>query len=409
MNPWVDHFDQLVPAQPFFQSFKSYIERRSEFARGQVERAVPLTPFAITSPSEVNVGSETFATITGTGWVDVRELRLAGSEVPLPVEWTSTTQWQAIVPVKAGTELLRIEAYDFQDKVIGSAQVSVTSDGSSPLRQFLRITEINFNPGDARLGELFIDNDEYEFIELMNTGNVPLDLGGVRFVEVEREGEPEGIRFTFDSQMLSPGEAIVVGRNNAALASRYGSGFRRALGEGDQGRIDAFSGELANAGETLTLLDPTNAIIQQFSYDDGWYPETDGGGPTLELRNPFEANLAVWASEAGWAASTVFGGSPGSAGFKPGDANRDGVFDSADLVLAFQAGKYENGIPNSATWAEGDWNGDGVFSSRDLVFAFTNNMYSAAAVAGLQPATANLRLQAAAIEAVFGADDEDES
>jgi hypothetical protein len=119
--------------------------------------------------------------------------------------------------------------------------------------------------------------------------------------------------------------------------------------------------------------------------------------------------LAQWNSNLAWAASAAIGGSPGSAGFKPGDANRDGVFDSTDLALAFQAGKYENGIPNSATWAEGDWNGDGVFSSRDLVFAFTNNMYSAAAVAGLQPATANLRLQAAAIEAVFGADDEDES
>ena len=38
----------------------------------------------------------------------------------------------------------------------------------------------------------------------------------------------------------------------------------------------------------------------------------------------------------------------------PGDSNRDGFFDSTDLVQVFQAGEYEDGIPLNSTWETGD-------------------------------------------------------
>jgi hypothetical protein len=53
-----------------------------------------------------------------------------------------------------------------------------------------------------------------------------------------------------------------------------------------------------------------------------------------------------------------------------GDANLDGEFNTTDLVLVFQAGKFETGKP--AGWAEGDWDSSGDFSSHDLVWAFTS-------------------------------------
>ena len=56
-----------------------------------------------------------------------------------------------------------------------------------------------------------------------------------------------------------------------------------------------------------------------------------------------------------------------------GDANLDGEFNSADLVVVFQAGHYEvrrsedsASSVNPATWSEGDWDGDGEFNSSDL-------------------------------------------
>ena len=51
----------------------------------------------------------------------------------------------------------------------------------------------------------------------------------------------------------------------------------------------------------------------------------------------------------------------------PGDATGDGVFDSADMVQAFQAGEYEDALPGNSTFAEGDWNGDHEFESSDMV------------------------------------------
>ncbi|MCA9172745.1 MAG: hypothetical protein KDB23_34030, partial [Planctomycetales bacterium] len=53
-----------------------------------------------------------------------------------------------------------------------------------------------------------------------------------------------------------------------------------------------------------------------------------------------------------------------------GDANLDGEFNSADFVLVFQAGEYEDGVPMNSVWRTGDWNGDGDFDSSDFVTAF---------------------------------------
>ena len=59
-----------------------------------------------------------------------------------------------------------------------------------------------------------------------------------------------------------------------------------------------------------------------------------------------------------------------------GDSNLDGLFTSADFVLAFQAGKYE--VPAAtATWVQGDWNGDQLFTSADFVAAFADGGYEA--------------------------------
>jgi hypothetical protein len=58
-----------------------------------------------------------------------------------------------------------------------------------------------------------------------------------------------------------------------------------------------------------------------------------------------------------------------------GDANRDGLFKSSDLVQVFQRGEYEDGIENNSTWMDGDWNDDREFNSSDLVVAFQTGLY----------------------------------
>ncbi len=56
-----------------------------------------------------------------------------------------------------------------------------------------------------------------------------------------------------------------------------------------------------------------------------------------------------------------------------GDANLDGIFDSRDLLMVFQAGRFELG--SDALWEDGDWNCDGRFDTTDLLVAFQAGKY----------------------------------
>ncbi|MFC1757791.1 serine hydrolase [Planctomycetota bacterium] len=73
------------------------------------------------------------------------------------------------------------------------------------------------------------------------------------------------------------------------------------------------------------------------------------------------------------------------AGTNFGDANLDGTFNSADLVLVFKHNEYEDGVAGNSTWAEGDWDGNGDFDTGDLVAAFKGGAYEQAS--GRQLAT----------------------
>lgn len=67
-----------------------------------------------------------------------------------------------------------------------------------------------------------------------------------------------------------------------------------------------------------------------------------------------------------------------------GDANLDGVFDSGDFVVVFQAGQYEDTTPGNSGWATGDWNGDADFDSGDFVTAFQAGGYEKGPRAAVQ-------------------------
>ncbi len=165
------------------------------------------------------------------------------------------------------------------------------------LLNFLRITEIMFNPPPAG----------YEYVELYNSSSsVVLNLSGVKFTQ--------GIDFTFPQGMtLAPGAYLVlVGTANIA-------GFRAYYGlDGSVQVIGQFSGGLNNAGEQLVLRTSAGGTdIVNFNYGDGrgWPPQVDGTGHALVL---LDSALAAEGNGAGeyagnWRASTYMRGSPGRA------------------------------------------------------------------------------------------------
>ncbi|MCH8042337.1 MAG: lamin tail domain-containing protein [Planctomycetes bacterium] len=166
----------------------------------------------------------------------------------------------------------------------------------------LRITEIMYNPprADVAGGESDVGNDQFEFIELMNTGEQTILLEEVRF--------SAGVEFNFamgNIASLAPAERVVIVRNTAAFVSRYGDDLSVA-GE--------FSGDtrLDNGGELIRLDTRLGQLIQQFTYDDDWYRVTDGRGFSLVIVDE-QADLDAWSIAEGWRPGATFGGTPGAA------------------------------------------------------------------------------------------------
>jgi hypothetical protein len=169
----------------------------------------------------------------------------------------------------------------------------------SPAQADLRISEIMFHPANPPAGSLF-EADDFEFVELLNIStSESLELAGVAFTQ--------GIGVEFSGGVLSPGERGVVVQNESAFQERYGTGIRilGQYGEGDRGRLN-------NGGELLRLEDRYGGVIQQFIYQDDWYPEADGGGLSLEVVDPLEVNLDLWGSPLGWRPSSGPDGTPGA-------------------------------------------------------------------------------------------------
>ena len=257
-------------------------------------------------------------------------------------------------------------------------------------RASLRVSEVHYHPSDPTDVERsagFDDVDDFEFIELVNIGAQTIDLSEVEFRKVISNAGEEGVDFRFADSVwtqLGPGERVLVVEDVEAFALRYGSELPVA---------GQWTGQLSNGGEQISVWAGPE-LLQQFTYDDGWYPPTDGSGSSLEIVDP-TADLSTWNLATGWRPSPMAGGSPGTDGQAPcipGDANGDGRFDSADIVAVFAAGEYEDQTPGNSTFDEGDWNGDGDFDSLDIVFAFQAGTYVPTAVRAVRSSIVQDRL-----------------
>jgi hypothetical protein len=186
-------------------------------------------------------------------------------------------------------------------------QFTATDPDPNSLVNALRITELHYNPVDAdtNAGELDVNNDEFEFIELMNTGTEVLDLTQVRLVEVDVAGDNQGIEFDFrnsDVTQLAPQERVVVVENQAAFESRYGTG-RNVAGQ--------YRGRLSNAGESIHVMYGQNVTIHRFQYDDAhpWPGQADGYGSSLVVVD----TQGDYNDPANWRGSDTYHGTPAAA------------------------------------------------------------------------------------------------
>ncbi|HTD66987.1 MAG TPA: lamin tail domain-containing protein, partial [Candidatus Limnocylindria bacterium] len=192
-------------------------------------------------------------------------------------------------------------------KVIDASGRLVHTNGyagnPSLAQQYLRITEIMYHPGPTNAGSLYPQED-FEYIELKNIGPSPLSLIGVHFTN--------GVQFAFTGgspvTSLAAGQTVVLVKNPAAFTSRYGAGATIA---------GTYTGALDSNGERIKLDDSVGEQILDFTYNNSWYPTTDGLGFSLVIVNenaPFE----TWDQKENWRASGALNGSPGAIDPAPG-------------------------------------------------------------------------------------------
>ncbi len=279
-------------------TMKSWLTQRGDWVDSQYIRPPLLTPSGGIVPAG-QVVSITAPAGTVYRTVNGADPRLPGGGVS---------------PVASAGNSLQINAdLKIIARVQGSPQWSAATrvvyvtDAVPPGPENLTISEIHYHPAPPSAAEAaagFANEDDFEFVELLNHSAQKVSLAGVRL----RQGDAgEGIGFEFDAGAvfsLAPGARVLVVRNTAAFSLRYGPGLPVA-GE--------FTGRLDNDGDQLTLDDTAGATIAAVTYDDAcpWpvHADTDGFSLTLAGGSP--------ADPANWRTSLVSGGTPGGSDAVP--------------------------------------------------------------------------------------------
>ncbi|MEO7317738.1 MAG: lamin tail domain-containing protein, partial [Chthoniobacteraceae bacterium] len=175
---------------------------------------------------------------------------------------------------------------------------------SAAARADVLINEIMYHPSS--------ENPAEEYIELYNSGAVPVALGGWKITS--------GVTFTFPAVSIPAGGYLVVASNQAAFTAKYSAVTNFVAG---------WTGQLSNSSNTITLRDLLLVKVDEVNYSDdgdwgqrerdnpadfghrgwGWNSDADGLGKSLELINAlFDNNVGQ-----NWKPSVTAQGTPGVA------------------------------------------------------------------------------------------------
>ncbi|MEJ6725058.1 MAG: CotH kinase family protein [Akkermansiaceae bacterium] len=243
----------------------------------------------------------------------------------------------------------------------------------------LVISELHYRPADVDASEMtagFTDRDDFEFLELMNSGTQTIDLSGVKFIT--------GITFDFATaglRTLEPGARLLIVNDLAAFQQRYGMAFSNQI-------AGEYTGNLSNDGELITMVDASGTTIHSFTYNDQlpWPEGPDGDGFTLVLIDPSQQPVLDHAAPASWHASGTVGGSPGESnssnyeswrianGLPIPEIDPDPDKDERDNLLEY----FEGTDPNTSDYSLGTVNVEtlivGGFADEYIIFRFRRNL-----------------------------------
>lgn len=158
--------------------------------------------------------------------------------------------------------------------------------------QSMRVSELAYKPMNR--DEDTFDRNEYEFIELENFGEDPLNLDGMKFID--------GIEFQFGPVVVDAGGRVLIVKSLEAFAERYGMTADILI-------AGEFDGQLDNEGERIVFVDAAGRVLFDFIYEPSspWpdVEENDGGSMVRDFSVTDPANGQGWR----WAGDPL--GTPG--------------------------------------------------------------------------------------------------
>ncbi len=174
--------------------------------------------------------------------------------------------------------------------VVTSITMSTPADAATT---DIVLSEVMYHSADGSTD----DDDDYDFLELANRGDTPVDLLGWSL--------NDAVDFVFgESYVLAPGEFVVIAESAEAFEERYGTPPH-----------GVWDGKLKNSSETIELLSPDSTLVDILDYNDDppWPGAADGGGRSLERLDLNLANTGDDDDAGNWLASPDENGTPGAA------------------------------------------------------------------------------------------------
>ncbi|MCP4451321.1 MAG: hypothetical protein GY809_07650, partial [Planctomycetes bacterium] len=130
MSHWATLFKSLAPEQSFNQHL-SFIDQRSRFLSQEIARRVaPSYPFTVTQAMRSETGDQ--VTIGGLAWIDVKDIYLQGTDVPLTCTWTRSGSgdskvfvWEATIALEGHETTVTCTAVDFKQVAIATETIPI--------------------------------------------------------------------------------------------------------------------------------------------------------------------------------------------------------------------------------------------------------------------------------------------
>lgn len=257
------------------QFIKNYLAGR----RAYLQTVLPNAAFTVAGPPTVTVTDSNTVRLTGTGPLALETLLVNGAAYPLV--WTSVTNWQMVVPLLPGTNLLQFTGRDRSGQLLTNVTGTITVHHPAAAvapEEWVVFNEIQYRaavPGA-------------EFVELFNRHtNHTFDLSGWRV---------NGLGYTFPAgATLGPRQFLVLAADPVTFNLAYGP---------TNLAFAAYPGTLDPDGETLTLFRPgggTNEIVVDRVRYEALPPwPAPAPGVSLQLVDATQDNSRV----ANWRAAT---------------------------------------------------------------------------------------------------------